>query len=93
VLNAFDAPEGLSSCTRRNRSNTPLQALSLLNDSGFVEFAQGLASYLESNGIQDAFVRCVGRPPEEQELEILQSLSPFSAARTLLNLDETVTRE
>lgn len=93
VLNAFDAPEGLSSCTRRNRSNTPLQALSLLNDSGFVEFANGLASYLENNGIQDAFIRCVGRPPEDQEVKILQSLSPFSAARTLLNLDETVTRE
>src|SRR5262249_25403932 len=43
ALVTFDAPDSTTTCTRRNRSNTPLQALTLLNDSGFVEYAQGLA--------------------------------------------------
>ncbi len=42
-LTVFDAPDATAACTRRNRSNTPLQALTLLNDQGFVEFAQALA--------------------------------------------------
>ena len=43
ALTVFDAPDGTSTCTRRIRSNTPLQALTLLNDQAFLEMAQGLA--------------------------------------------------
>lgn len=43
ALTVFDSPDASAACTRRNRSNTPLQALTLLNDQGFFEFAQGLA--------------------------------------------------
>jgi mono/diheme cytochrome c family protein len=46
ALTAFDAPDAGTTCTRRNRSNTPLQALTLLNDSGFAEYAYGLAARL-----------------------------------------------
>ncbi len=97
-LSVFDAPDGFSSCTRRSRSNTPLQALTLLNDAGFFEFAGALEKIvldetLENEGLKQAFRRCTSRWPSEDELDILRQLDALSAARTMLNLDETVTRE
>ena len=43
VLQTFDAPNGDFSCVRRSRSNTPLQALTLLNEPLFLECARALA--------------------------------------------------
>lgn len=93
ALTVFDAPDGLSTCTRRMRSNTPLQALTLLNDAGFYEFATALEKIILSEGVEAAFRRCTSRPPRADELKVLNSLDSLSAARVLLNLDETVTRE
>lgn len=92
-LNVFDSPDGFSTCTRRTRSNTPLQALTLMNDDGFFEFATALEKIIKDEGIEIAFRRCTSRYPSSGEIEILKSLDTLSAARTLLNLDETVTRE
>jgi hypothetical protein len=92
-LSVFDAPDGQSSCTRRIRSNTPLQALTLLNDPSFFEFATELQKIIETDGIASAFRRCTSREPSVDEAVLLGKLDPLSAARVLLNLDETVTRD
>lgn len=92
-LNVFDAPDGYSTCTRRVRSNTPLQALALMNDAAFFEFAQAMDEVIQQDGLGTAFRRCTSRAPSDNELAVLKQLDTLSAARVLLNLDETVTRE
>jgi mono/diheme cytochrome c family protein len=74
ALTVFDAPDAVSACTRRNRSNTPLQALTLLNDQAFVECAQALARRVLRDGPGDdagrlrlAFRLCLARTPSERE--------------------------
>src|SRR5262249_60159762 len=43
ALVVFDQPNAMTACTRRARTNNPLQALTLLNDEAFFELAQGMA--------------------------------------------------
>jgi hypothetical protein len=93
AFTVFDAPDSFTTCTRRNRSNTPLQALTLLNDAAFFEFAEALKKIIERDGVETAFQRCVSRRPSPEETRVLAGLTPLQAARTLLNLDETITRE
>ena len=50
MLQTFDAPNGDSACVRRSRSNTPLQALTALNEPLFMEAAQALALKTLSEG-------------------------------------------
>ena len=78
VLASFDAPSGEYSCPRRVRSNTPLQALSTLNEKTFVEAAQAMAlRVLDEGGPDDrarasyAFQLCTGRKPDPAELKKL----------------------
>lgn len=92
-LTVFDAPDSFTTCTKRLRSNTPLQALTLLNDKASFEFAQAMAEVVTKDGIASAFQRCVARKPTATELTTLEPLDPITAARVLLNLDETITRE
>jgi hypothetical protein len=92
-LTVFDAPDSFTTCTRRIRSNTPLQALTLLNDAAYFELAQAMATVVEKEGPAAAFRRCVSRRPSEAELRKLTALDPLTTARVLLNLDETITRE
>ena len=79
ALMVFDSPNGVTSCTRRSRSNTPLQALTLLNDEAFFEFAQGLARRLmaeapqqDSERISYAFSLCLTRKPTREERSQLE---------------------
>lgn len=74
----FDGPSGEACVARRETSNTPLQALTLLNDVVFVEAAQALGRELASDGestsserVQQLFRRCLTRPPENDERELL----------------------
>ena len=92
-FNAFDAPDGYSPCTRRERSNTPLQALALMNDQTAVECAEALAAVVAREGAPAAFRRCTSRWPDAEEAAVLESLDALTAARVLLNLDESITRE
>ncbi len=50
MLPTFDAPDANGTCTRRNRSNTPLQALTIANDRSFHEFAVSLSERILSFG-------------------------------------------
>ena len=134
MLMTFDSPDANVCVVRRERSNTPLQALTLLNDAVFVEAAQALAVRVLSARLGDstpaqidyAVKLCLGREPSLLErsrlLKLLEEFHSLASAdlteakklmgatsvkgippatqaawvalaRTLLNLDEFVTRE
>lgn len=78
MLPTFDAPDANGTCTRRNRSNTPLQALTLANDGAFMEFAKALSDRIlkESSDydearIKFAFDAVLARQPSDFEKERL----------------------
>jgi len=133
-LITFDAPESSVCTAMRNRSNSPLQALTTLNDPVFIEMAQAFARRIlqergqdSDNRIREAALIALGRPATENEIRALRELlsdeakyylarsdeaaafvgkeefdagiPPFeiaawvSVSRSLLNLDEFLTRE
>ena len=78
TLLAFDAPTSENSCPRRVRSNTPLQALTTLNEKTFVEAAQAMGLRVMKEGGSDnasraryAYRLCTGRAPTDAELRKL----------------------
>ena len=80
-LLAFDAPSREECTADRARSNTPLQALVLLNDPGFVEAARVFAERILREGgatadarIDRAFRIALSRPPSERESGVLRDL-------------------
>ena len=81
MLTTFDAPDASTSCVRRSRSNTPLQALMTLNETTAMESARAMARrVLKDGGSTDAdriaygFRLCTGRMPTETERAVLKSL-------------------
>jgi hypothetical protein len=138
MLANFDVPNADMSCVRRLRSNTPMQALTTLNETLFVESAQALAKRILAEGgstdddrLRYGFRLCTSRIPTDDEREELvglvhrqqerlasqlasawkiatgkeeasalpagvtpPQLAAYTvAARVLLNLDETITKE
>ncbi|MEZ6062676.1 MAG: PSD1 and planctomycete cytochrome C domain-containing protein [Planctomycetaceae bacterium] len=92
-LQVFDAPKGDAACVRRTRSNTPLQALVVLNEPQFVECAKAMASRVlkevrgtEEDRLQYAHKLCTSRPATDKELTILKKL--LSSQRQRLDSGE-----
>lgn len=78
---AFDAPRRAVCASKRERTDSPLQALILLNGTQYVEAARVLGEIIhqEANGnltkmIELGFLRCLSRQPDAQEKEICAQL-------------------
>ncbi len=91
-LSTFDAPSREECTVNRTNSNTPLQALVLLNDPIFVEAARVFAQNVLKQGgptpssqIVWAFERATGRKPDAQEIQVLSELYQKSLAGFLRN--------
>jgi hypothetical protein len=75
MLTTFDGPDAADACVRRERSNTPLQALTMMNDPVFVEAAQALALRAireaprdTTKRLQHVFYLTLNRLPRADEL-------------------------
>jgi mono/diheme cytochrome c family protein len=136
ALSTFDAPDREKCTARRARTNTPLQALVLLNDPTYVEAARALAQRVIREAGNDpvkrinlAFNLATARRPQPGEVSVLLQLAKqqqedyrrkkelsqklvgvgesrvdtalnvselaawTTVASTILNLDETITKE
>ncbi|MBL9183232.1 MAG: PSD1 domain-containing protein [Verrucomicrobiaceae bacterium] len=86
TLTTFDAPDAADACVRRERSNTPLQALTMMNDGVFVEAAQALAlrAMRESpNPLEKLFRLVLNRSPRPEELARLKTFHAEQKARVI----------
>ncbi len=133
AIETFDGADPNVACARRDRSSTPLQALTLLNEPAFFECARALGLDVaarpgtRADRIRHVFVRCLARGPDDEELSTLEELQGRHArfydahpdtvealltgapgvaessraeaaawvgvARTVMNLEEFITRE
>ncbi|SIO62361.1 Planctomycete cytochrome C [Singulisphaera sp. GP187] len=92
TLVTFDAPDRETCTVRRSRTNTPLQALVLMNDPTYVEASRKLAERMILEGgstpesrINFAFRLATARRPTAAELEVLSEL--FEAQRSAFRHD------
>jgi hypothetical protein len=76
ALLLFDAPDASVSCTRRIRSNTPLQALISLNDEASIEFAEALGGRMlkeapadDRERIRYGWLLALSREPQQNEID------------------------
>ncbi|MDZ4287459.1 MAG: PSD1 and planctomycete cytochrome C domain-containing protein [Prosthecobacter sp.] len=95
----FDLPDTSRSCTRRERSNTPLQALNLLNDPVFIEAAQALNARVtrealggdDESRLAQAFMLVLSRAPKAEESRRL--LDYLNQQRALFEGDAAAVHE
>ncbi len=94
----FDLPDTSRSCTRRERSNTPLQALNLLNDPVFLEAAKALASRVlreagssDQNRLNHAVTLVLARSAKSEESKRL--LAYLAQQKMLFKNDPTSMRD
>jgi hypothetical protein len=86
TLSTFDAPDRETCTVRRLRTNTPLQALILMNDPTYVEASRKLAERLlteaqsDKQRIELAFQLAMARPPSERELAVLSRIHQEQSA-------------
>lgn len=94
-ISAFDAPTRESCVVHRSQTNTPLQALVLLNDTQFVEAARVVAEKCaqlpESERLNTAFTRFTSRAPSPQERAVLQQL--YEQQLTLFQNDQEAAKK
>ena len=80
-LATFDAPDRETCTVRRARTNTPLQALVMLNDPTYVEASRKLAERMMTDGgLAVGFRRAVARPPTADESRILMAIHASAMA-------------
>ena len=98
TMTVFDAPDREFCIVRRSNTNTPLQALTLLNDPIFVEAARKLAERAIREGgatpetrLKFAFRLAIGRAPDDHDLKILTKT--LDRMRTAYEADEKAARE
>ncbi len=95
MLTTFDSPDGNNACTRRERSNTPLQSLTLLNDPVFFSCAQALGRRVVresepstlAKGLRRLFQLTLNRTPTTSELTRLSQLHSSIYAECRANPD------
>lgn len=89
MATTFDAPTGEACLAKRDVSNSPLQALTLLNDQMFMEAAQAMAKQIVTESADDdsrltnTFRRCLTRPPATDELTMLKTFLAKQRANKL----------
>ncbi|MDN5203694.1 DUF1553 domain-containing protein [Fulvivirgaceae bacterium BMA10] len=95
TLATFDAPERSECTVRRQKTNTPLQALVLLNDPTYVEASRVMGESISRHtdmktGISQAYLKLTGRMPNDQELSILLELQQKEYTKFKLNPDKAM---
>lgn len=89
MATTFDAPTGEACLARRDVSNSPLQALTLLNDQMFMEAAQAMAKAViaespdDDSRLTNTFRRCLTRPPAADEVSMLKTFLAKQRAQKL----------
>jgi len=79
TLSTFDQPERNECIVRRQKTNTPLQALVLMNDPTYLEAAKVIGETMTrmadpDKSITMAYTQLTGRTPQAKELKILKEL-------------------